>query len=47
MRRVSEEARRAGRRNSYRIFVVKPEERNHLQELSAGGKIILNCIYRK
>jgi hypothetical protein len=37
----------AWRRNSYRIFMGKPEESNHFQELSADGKIILNCIWKK
>jgi len=30
-----------GKRNIYRVFVLKPEGKSHLEELAKDGKIIL------
>jgi hypothetical protein len=35
------------RRNSYRAFVGRPEGRYHLEDLGAGGRIILKWIFKK
>jgi hypothetical protein len=32
---------------AYRVLVGKPEGRNHLEDVSVDGKIILNWIFKK
>jgi hypothetical protein len=34
-------------RNAYEILVGKPKGRENLDDLGAGGKIILKCIFGK
>jgi hypothetical protein len=34
-------------KGSYRIFVVKPEERDHMEHPGVDGRIILRWIFRK
>ena len=35
------------RRSEYRVFVGRPEGRNHLQDLGVDGRIILKWIITK
>jgi len=39
-------ARMGERRGVYRVLVVKPKEKNHLEDLSVDGRIILRWIFR-
>ena len=34
-------------RGVYRVFVVKPEGKNHLEDPGVDGRIILSWIFRK
>jgi len=36
-----------GRRGEYRVFVGKPQGKNHLGDPGVDGKIILKWIFRK
>jgi len=35
------------RRGVYRVFMGKPEERDHLGDIGVDGKIIFRWIFRK
>jgi len=35
------------RRSVYRVLVLKPEGKNHLEDPGVDGKIILKLIFRK
>jgi len=35
------------RKDVYRVLVGKPEGRNHLEDQSVDGKVILRLIFRK
>jgi hypothetical protein len=39
--------REGKRRGAYRILVENRKERYHLENLQVGGRIILNCIFKK
>jgi hypothetical protein len=34
-------------KHEYKIVAIKHEERDHLEEMNVGWRIILNCILRK
>jgi hypothetical protein len=40
-------ARMGNRRGAYRVLVVRPEGKNHLEDLDLNGRIILKCILKK
>jgi len=35
------------RRNAYWVLMWKPNERDHLEGIGVGGRIILKCILKK
>jgi hypothetical protein len=35
------------RKGACRVFVGKSEEKNHLEDLSVDGRIILKCMFKK
>jgi len=47
MRRLGHLARVEERRSVYRVLVVKPEERDHLEDLVVYGRITYRWIIRK
>jgi hypothetical protein len=47
MRWAGNAARMKAKRNTYRVLVGTPDERDHLEDLYIGGKIILNCVLKK
>jgi len=44
MRWVRNVARMGDRRGAYRVFVGRPERKNHLENLGTDGRIILKWI---
>ena len=46
MKGAGDVARMGDRRGTYRVFVRRPEEREHLEDLSIDGKVVLKLSFK-